>query len=65
MSYVLATTESTVHWYAFAVGSNTKTGSFELLEVLDLKQVPRFPDKAAAKQAALALGLNTWRYVKI
>jgi len=65
MSYVLATTESRVRCCTFAVGPNTKAGSFELLEVLDLKQVPCFPDKAAAKQVALALGLNAWRYVKI
>jgi len=31
----------------------------------DLRQVPLLGDKATAKDAAKALGLKTWRYVKI
>ena len=40
-------------------------GEYELLEVLDLRQVVKWADKASAKSAAQALGLKTWRYVKI
>ena len=64
MSYVLATTEEKVRWYKYRYDKNLKEGDFELLEVLDLKQVPLLGDKAAAKDAAKALGLKTWRYVK-
>ncbi|MBL0423424.1 hypothetical protein JI739_24025 [Ramlibacter sp. AW1] len=65
MSYLLATTESKVRWYKFSFGPELKPGVFELLEVLDLHQVPAFGDKETAKRAALALGLKVWRYVKI
>ncbi|SPL69946.1 hypothetical protein [Acinetobacter stercoris] len=65
MSYVLATTESRVRWYKYNYDQNLKSGDFELLEVLDLREVPLLGDKATAKYAAKALGLKTWRYVKI
>lgn len=65
MSYVLATTEDKIRWYKYKYDQNLKVGDFELLEVLDLRQVPLLGDKATAKDAAKALGLKTWRYVKI
>lgn len=65
MSYVLATTHSTVLWYKFSFNTSTKEGEFELLNELDLTQVPCFGDKETARLAAKALGLKTWRYVKI
>lgn len=65
MSYVLATTHTKVRRYKFHVGSLKTDKAFELLDILDLEQVPRFGDKQSAKLAAKALGLNVWRYVKI
>lgn len=65
MSYVLATTESKVRWYKFQVEKLLNEGDFELLDQLDLTQVPCFGDKETAKLMAKALGLKTWRYVKI
>ena len=65
MSYVLATTHSTVQWYKFNLGSSMKQGDYELLKELDLYKVPCFGDKESAKLAAQALGLKTWRYVKV
>ena len=65
MSYVLATTEDKVRWYKYKYDQSLKAGDFELLEILYLRQVPLFGDKMTAKDAAKALGLKTWRYVKI
>jgi hypothetical protein len=65
MAYILATTESKVRWYKFEFDTTTKFRDFELLDILDLNLVPQFGDKATAKNAAQALGLKTWRYVKI
>jgi hypothetical protein len=70
MSYVLATTETRVRWYVIAIKKvedilNLKAGEFELAEELNLALVPGFGNKDTAKRAAIALGLKTWRYVKI
>ncbi|MGQ1305347.1 hypothetical protein ACT4XY_03235 [Acinetobacter baumannii] len=67
MSYVLATTEDKVRWYKYDTNplKADEVGQYELLEVLDLRQVVVWGDKASAKSAAKALGLKTWRYVKI
>jgi hypothetical protein len=65
MSYVLATTESMVRWYKFHFNKDLTAGNFELLDILDLNQVPVLGDKVTAKIAAQTLGLKTWRYVKI
>lgn len=65
MSYVLVTTEDKVRWCKYKFDKNLEIGDFELLEVLDLKQIPLLGDKVATKDAAKALGLKTWRYVKI
>ncbi|ALY01432.1 hypothetical protein AABF64_002083 [Acinetobacter baumannii] len=67
MSYVLATTEEKVRWYKYDLKplKANEIGEYELLEVLDLRQVVKWADKASAKSAAQALGLKTWRYVKI
>jgi hypothetical protein len=65
MAYILATTESKVRWYKFEFDTTTKPRDFELLDILDLNLVPQFGDKTTAKNAAQALGLKTWRYVKI
>ena len=64
MSYVLATTESKVRWYKFSYGKS-KPGEQELVDVLDLHEVPVFGDRPTAKLAAQSIGLKTWRYVKI
>ena len=63
MSYVLATTETRVRWYKFQ--TPVVRDQFELIEVLDTREVPMWGDKESAKLAALALGLKTWRYVKL
>lgn len=65
MAYILATTEEKVRWYKYKYDQNLNKGEFELIDILDLKVVPRLGDKAAAKDVAKALGLKTWRYVKI
>lgn len=65
MAYILATTESKVRWYKFDFNSTIQHGKFELMEILDLGVVPQFGDKGTAKATAMALGLKTWRYVKI
>ena len=65
MAYVLGTTEDNVHWYAFKFAATLEEGQYELLDVLDLRRVPKFGDKQTAKDAAQALGLKTWRYVRL
>ncbi|SPA34056.1 conserved hypothetical protein [Cupriavidus taiwanensis] len=65
MTYLLATTEDVVRWYKFKYNRDLEPGQFELLDKLDLKQVPLFGDKETAKLAAQALGLKTWKYVRI
>jgi len=65
MTYVLATTDSIVRWYKFKYDRNLEPGQFELLDKLDLKQVPLFGDKETAKLAAQVLGLKTWKYVRL
>jgi len=63
MDYILATTHDKVKWYKFSIPP--VKGGYELLNELDLTQVPHYGDKESAKVAARALGLATWRYVKI
>lgn len=65
MSYFLANTGTRVKWYKFTHGAKLGVGEFELVDVLDLKEVPGFATKAAAEAAAIALGLKTWRYVQL
>lgn len=65
MSYVLATPGNHVRWYQFAVSPLVQEGAYTLSVELDLGLVPNFADKAAAKRAAEALGLTTWRYVRV
>jgi hypothetical protein len=65
VTYILATTEEVVRWYKFKYNRDLEPGQFELVEKLDLKKVPLFGDKETAKLAAQALGLKTWRYVRI
>jgi len=65
MPYVLATTETAVRWYSFDPRANERPISHELLPTLDLNLVPQLPDKEAAKRAAEALGLSTWRYIRL
>lgn len=65
MAYVLATTEDKVRWYSYRIHSDLKEGEFKLLDILDLNQVPLAGDKNTAKECAKALGLKTWRYVKL
>lgn len=64
MTYVLATTESTMRWYRIKTDKDGKVIGFELLDRLNQKRVTRFGNKATAKYAAMAVGLKTWRYMK-
>lgn len=64
MSYVLATTTTVVRWYRFDV-RNAEPGEFELMDRLDLSVIPCFSDRKTLAAAAKALGLKTWRTVKL
>lgn len=65
MAYVLANTGTKVKRYKFSNRPGLGKGDFELVDILDLIEVPGFATKPAAEAAAVALGLNTWRYVQI
>ena len=65
MTYVLATTENVLRWYRFEFNERTNPDSFALQLELDLAVIPQFKDKETAAKAAIALGLKTWRYVKL
>ena len=66
MSYVLATMENRVRWYAFGPEPlKPDPLNLQLLEVLDLDKVTIFHDKESAKIAARQAGLTTWRYVRL
>lgn len=70
MAYLLATTGTKVQWYVVDIGSRAGIagllkGEFDLVDVLDLEVVPGFGDKNTAKKVARAIGLTTWRYVKM
>lgn len=70
MAYLLATIDNKVRWYVPAINglediAKLQPGDFELLDVLDLARVPGFGNKDTAKRVAAALGLKTWRYVKL
>lgn len=66
MTYFLANTARTpVKWYKFNPLDMDEPVPFELVDKLDLKTIPSFINKKQAKQAALRLGLQTWRYVRI
>ena len=63
--YLLATTERTVRWYRIKTDRDGEITGFELLDRLDLNWISCFGDKKSAKYAALAVGLKTWRYMKL
>lgn len=70
MAYLLATMGMKPQWYVVDIGSRAgiaglQKGEFALVDVLDLEVVPGFGDKNTAKKVAMAIGLTTWRYVKI
>jgi hypothetical protein len=65
MAYLLATTESKPRWYRVKTNQDGEIVGFDLLARLDLKKVTRCGDKPTAKYVAMALGLKTWRHVKI
>lgn len=70
MAYLLATIGVKVQWYVVDINrrgglSGFSKGDFELADVLDLEVVPGFGDKETAKRVAMAIGLTTWRYVKM
>lgn len=70
MTYILATTESRVRWYVPNIQKTAdilslKEGDFHLLEELNLEIVPGFGNKETAKKVAVAIGLKTWRYVRL
>lgn len=46
------------------ISASTK-GDFDPIDVLDLEVVHGFGDKDTAKKVAMAIGLTTWRYVKM
>lgn len=70
MAYLLATVGTKVQWYVVQIGSGAgiaslRKGEFDLVDVLDLEIVTGFGDKNTAKKVAMAIGLATWRYVKM
>lgn len=70
MAYLLATTNTRVQWYVVDTRrpggiSAFSKGDFDLVDVLDLEVVPGFGNKDTAKKVAMAIGLTTWRYVKM
>lgn len=70
MTYILATTESRVRWYVPKIQKvedifALKEGDFNLIEELNLEMVPGFGNKETAKRVAIAIGLKTWRYVRL
>jgi hypothetical protein len=70
MAYLLATTATKVQWYVVDISrpgglSAFSKGDFHLTDVLDLEHIPGFGDKNTAKKVAIAIGLATWRYVKM
>ena len=65
MRYILATMENKPRWYRCKTDKDGKVTGFTLLVRLDLKKASVFGNIASAKYAALAIGLKTWRYVKI
>ena len=66
-SFVLATTDDKVRWYAYEynLGSDIQEGAYEIIGELDLSRVPQLGNRDTAKHAAKALGLSSWRYVKL
>jgi len=64
MAYVLATTETIVRWYYFD-SINIQPGVFTLRVELNLSLIIQHADKSSARNAAKALGLKTWRYVRL
>jgi hypothetical protein len=65
MSYVLATTENVVRWYSFDFSEEVNDKCFTIIDRLDLNRVPQAGNKETAKFWAIAMGLKTWRYVKL
>ena len=74
MACLLATIGTKVQWYVVDTSrpggiSGFSKGDFDLVDVLDLEAVPGFGNKDTAKKVAIAIaiaiGLMTWRYVKI
>lgn len=70
MAYLLATIGTKLQWYVVDIGrragiTGLQKGEFDLVDVLDLEVVPGFGDKNTAKKVAMAIGLTTWRYVKM
>lgn len=70
MAYLLATIGTKVQWYVVEIDSRAgiaslQKGAFDLADILDLELVPGFGDKNTAKKVAMAVGLATWRYVKM
>ena len=70
MAFILATIDAKVRWYVVPLKrvqdiQFLEPGQFTLLDQLDLEVVPGFGNKGTAKKVALAIGLTTWRYVKM
>jgi len=53
-----------VKWYKFSNRPGLAKGEFDLVDVLDLSDVPGFATKPAAAAAAVSLSLRTWRHVQ-
>ena len=65
MTYILANTgRAPIRWYKFNPRNMSERVPFELVERLDLSIIPSFRTKTEAKEAAIRLGLQTWRYVR-
>lgn len=70
MACLLATIGTKVQWYVVDTSrpggiSGFSKGDFDLVDVLDLETIPGFGNKDTAKKVAKAIGLTTWRYVKM
>ena len=64
MAYVLVTTENTLRFYCYCF-FDVQPQVFTLQVNLDLSVIPQHDNKESARQAAKALDLKTWRYVRI
>jgi hypothetical protein len=65
LSYVLGTTDTVVRFYKIGQPLGTASVNVELLDRLDTSEVTTFGNKESAKEAAIGIGLKTWRYIKI
>jgi hypothetical protein len=54
-----------LQWYYFPIDQGAEPYRSELKTELLLNKPPHFNDEKTAKEHAIALGLNSWRHVKL